>query len=111
MKSSIRNIIYMLAALLLLAGAVLHFTQWAFAPYLFAFGAAGLTVSYLTVSPKGMDFRHKRLHNFNMIAGLLMIVASGLMFSQRKEWVILLLIAAILQGYVAFVWKEEKKEE
>ncbi|MDL2255014.1 hypothetical protein LJC44_00245 [Parabacteroides sp. OttesenSCG-928-G06] len=107
MNQSTRSTLYMIAALLLLAGAVLQFIHWTYAPYLFAFGAAGLTLSYMTLPVKDMDIRHKRLHNFNIFAGLLTIVASGFMFSDRKEWVICLFIAAILQTYVAFAAKEK----
>lgn len=103
MNQRTRTIIYTIAALLLLAGALLHLTQWMLAPYLFAVGAAGIAVCYLTIPVKGLGFRERRLHRLNIFAGLLMIFASGLMFSDHKEWVLCLTIAAILQVYTAFV--------
>ena len=92
-----------MAGLLILAGAVLFLTKWFLAPYLFAVGAAGVAVSYLTMPTKEMDFRRRRLHRYNIFAGLLCIFASALMFSGRKEWVICLTISALLQLYTAFV--------
>lgn len=63
----------------------------------------GITVCYLTMPTKDMDFRRRRLHRYNIFAGLLCIFASALMFSGRKEWMICLTISALLQLYTAFV--------
>lgn len=103
MNQRIRSLLFSAAGLLVLAGAILHITHWAMAPYLFAVGAAGIAVCYLTVSVKDLDFRERRLHRFNVFAGLLMIVSSGFMFDGGTEWVIFLTISAILQLYTAFV--------
>lgn len=104
----IRTILFVASACLVLAGAALYLTQWTVAPYLFAVGAAGIAVIYLTTPVGDLDFRSRRLHRFNVMAGFLMVVASGFQFNGRKEWVICLLIAAILQLYTAFV--SPKKE-
>ena len=103
MNQQIRSIIFGVAGLLVLAGAVLFLTHWAVAPYLFAAGAAG----YLTLPVKDLDFRRRRLHRFNVFAGLLMIVSSGFMFNNRTEWILCLSVAAILQVYTAFVTPKE----
>ena len=104
----IRTILFAVSACLVLAGAVLYLTQWQVAPYLFAVGAAGIAVNYLTTPVGDLDFRSRRLHRFNVMAGFLMVVASGFQFNGRKEWVICLFIAAILQLYTAFA--SPKKE-
>lgn len=83
MNQQIRSIIFGVAGLLVLAGAILFLTHWAVAPYLFAVGAAGIAVCYLTLPVKDLDFRRRRLHRFNVFAGLLMIVSSGFMFNNR----------------------------
>ena len=99
----LRTILFAVSACLVLAGAVLYLTKWSVAPYLFAVGSAGIAVNYLTTPIQQLDFRGRRLHRFNVMAGFLMVVASGFQFNGRKEWVICLLIAAILQLYTAFV--------
>lgn len=104
----IRTILFVVSACLVLVGAVLYLTHWVAAPYLFAVGSAGIAVNYLTTPVGDLDFRSRRLHRFNVMAGFLMVVASGFQFNGRKEWVICLLIAAILQLYTAFV--SPKKE-
>ena len=103
MNQRARSILFSVSALLILAGTVLYLTHWMVAPYLFAVGSAGVTVAYLTLPMKDMDFRSRRLHRFNIIAGVLMIVASGFMFKNRTEWILCLSIAAFLQIYAAFV--------
>ena len=60
-----------MAGLLILAGAVLFLTKWFLAPYLFAVGAAGMAVCFLTLPTKDMEFRERRLHRFNIIASVL----------------------------------------
>ena len=100
MNQQIRSIIFGAAGLLVLAGAVLFLTHW-------AVGAAGIAVCYLTLPVKDLDFRRRRLHRFNVFAGLLMIVSSGFMFNNRTEWILCLSVAAILQVYTAFVTPKE----
>lgn len=107
MNTRTRTILFNLAAPLLLAGAILHFVKWAVAPYLFAFGAAGITIAYLTLPLTGLGPRGRRLHRTNIIAGLLLLLASGMLFAERKEWVLCLTISALLQLYTAFVRPKE----
>ena len=101
MNEKARTIVFNISALLLLAGAGLYLALPVAAPYLFAVGAAGIAVSYLTMPTQDMDFRRRRLHRYNIFAGC--IFASALMFSGRKEWMICLTISALLQLYTAFV--------
>lgn len=103
MDKQIRTIVFNFSAILVLLGAMLFFFKFAFAPYLFAFGAAGIAICHLTLSTKAMGFRERRLQVFNVIAGLLLVVSSTLMFMDRKEWVICLTVSALLQLYTAFV--------
>ena len=111
MNNRFRTILFDVAAVLVLLGAILYASDSRIAPYLFAASAAGISVSYLTLPVKDLNFRQKRLHRFNVFAGLLMICASGLMFDGRKEWIICLCIAAILQVYTAFVSGDKKKDQ
>lgn len=108
MNEKTRTIVFNIAALLLLAGAALYLALPAIAPYLFSVGAAGVAVCHLTTPTKDMDFRRRRLQRYNIFAGLLCIFASALMFGARKEWVICLTIAALLQLYTAFVAPKDK---
>ena len=103
MNRRIRNYIFILSGVFVLSGAALYITQEKHAPYLFAVGAAGVTVCFMTVPYKELGFRRRRLHRINIMAGISMIVSSVLMFRERTEWVVLLLIAALLLIYTSFV--------
>jgi len=111
MNSQIKSVVYVISALLLLAGAILQFVKIVYAPYLFAVGAAGVTVCYLTERDSDTNFRVRRLLWYNIIAGVLMIIASALMFNDNKEWVLFLTVAAIMQLYSAFMIPKIIKDE
>lgn len=61
MNEKARTIVFNISALLLLAGAGLYLALPVAAPYLFAIGAAGITVCYLTMPTKDMDFRRQQI--------------------------------------------------
>ena len=103
MNQQTRDFVFALSGVLVLVGATLYLTQWMLAPWLFAAGAAGITVCYLTVPLPKEDFRLRRLNRWNVMAGLAMIAASIFMFKHRMEWVACLLIAALIQMYTSFV--------
>jgi TRAP-type uncharacterized transport system fused permease subunit len=93
----------MFSGVLILAGAALFITDWIYAPYVFAVGAAGITVCFMTVPYKDLGFRRRRLHRINVMAGISMIASSVFMFREKMEWVVFLLIAALLILYTSFV--------
>jgi TRAP-type uncharacterized transport system fused permease subunit len=103
MKPPMRTLLFNFSGLLLLTGALLYMTKLPFTPYLFALGAAGIAVCHLTSPVKHLSVRFRRLQMFNVIAGLLMVVASVFMFKRENEWILCLTIAAILQLYTTFV--------
>lgn len=108
MNKQIRTTIYNFSEILVLTGTILYLTQWIYAPYVFAFGSAGICLSYLTAPYQVLDFRRRRLHRFNIFAGILMLASSAFMFKHRTEWILCLSIAALLQVYTAFVTPKEK---
>ena len=103
MNSKIRTQIFIISAICVLAGAMLYLTQWVYSFYIFACGAAGITVCYLTAPYHALNHRLRRLHRINVLAGIAMIVASAFMFKQRMEGVACLLVAALLQLYTSSV--------
>jgi hypothetical protein len=107
MNHPIRTLIFNCSALLLLTGAVCYLINVFYAPYLFAPGAAGIAFCHLTTPVKHLGIRLRRLQMFNVIAGLLMLVASVFMFKHQNEWILCLSIAALLQLYTAFVAHKE----
>ncbi|MCD8044001.1 MAG: hypothetical protein LUH10_13150 [Tannerellaceae bacterium] len=108
MNDKTRTLIFNISALLVLAGAVLYAIPLQIAPYLFAVGSAGMAVTQLTMIRAMADIRQRRLQRFNAIACVFLILASGLMFKERNEWIACLTIAAIFLTYSAFASKPSK---
>jgi len=109
MNHQVRNYLFMFSGIMLFTGAVLYITHWLYSPYIFAAGAAGITVCYLTVPYQHLDFRFRRLHRINILAGISLITSSVLMFRQKMEWVVFLLIASLLILYTSFITPRSEK--
>lgn len=110
MNQQVRNTLFMFSAISVLAGAMLYITHWLYTPYIFAIGAAGITVCFLTTSYQNLGFRLRRLHRINIIAGISLIISSFFMFRQQMEWVVFLLIATLLILYTSFISPSDKKK-
>ena len=70
MNNRFRTILFDVAAVLVLLGAILYASDNRIAPYLFAAGAAGVSVCYLTLPVKDLNFRQKRLHRLDYTASM-----------------------------------------
>jgi TRAP-type uncharacterized transport system fused permease subunit len=110
MNQSTRTYLFMGSCTLVLAGSALYIITWIYAFYLFAVGAAGVTLSFITMPYQHLDLRHQRLHRINVIAGISLIVSSVFMFRRRTEWVVFLLISALLILYTSFISPPKAKE-
>ena len=109
MNSTIRTCLFLFSGLFVLAGAMLYLSRWEYAPYLFATGAAGVTVYYMTIPCKTSNYRIRRLQRINILAGIAMLIASVFMFKYQMAWVACLLISAMLQFYTSFAIKDNGK--
>jgi len=109
MNPQIRNYFFMVSGIMVLTGAVLYITHWSYSSYLYAFGATGITLSFLTAPYQNLAFRLRRLHRINIIAGISLITSSVFMFRRKMEWVVFLLIAALLLLYTSFISPRTEK--
>lgn len=108
MNEKARTVIFTVCGILVLVGAALFLTHLQVAAYLFAVGAAGVAVCFLSLRTDGMTLRRRRLHRFNVIASLLLVGASYFMFKGGTEWILCLTIAAIFFLYSSFVPRKEE---
>ncbi|MDR0823938.1 MAG: hypothetical protein LBN74_02520 [Prevotella sp.] len=110
----LKNILFQLSAILILIAAVVYFFNTDIAKYVMIVGVAGYTAITFTTPYPGKSLRGKRLFNIQILAVLLMCVSTYLMFVNRREWVVTLLIAAVLTLYCAIalpmVYKKEQEE-
>lgn len=123
-----QNAIFIIGALLMVAGAVLSFVKWEYFPYLYAIGAIAYVSMQMLQRYEGKNITIKRLRRIMILSGILLLLVAVLMFASqgnalgldwiyylsyvRNNWVVMLLIAAILQLYTSFrIDSELKKEE
>ncbi|MDR0836215.1 MAG: hypothetical protein LBN11_06540 [Tannerella sp.] len=106
-----KNYFFILSGILLLIGAITFLTRWYYAPYVYAFGAAGVAISFMTTQYQGLNFRERRLHRINVIATVMILVSSFFMFRSNTGWVVFLLIAALLMLYTSSINTAKKDEK
>lgn len=112
MKSNIKDIIFKTSALLVLAGTALPlFIHKTWVPYIFAIGAAGMSVTKLTTPYKGKNTRLRRLVLIDLLSTLMLLFVSYTMFRGGNDWIVLLAISAALQVYTAFVIPKETEKD
>lgn len=112
MKIDLKDIIFKTSALLVVAGAALPlFVHATWVPYIFAVGAAGMSVIRLISPYRGNNTRLRRLVLIELLATLMLIFASYLMFRGGNDWIVLLTISAFLQLYTSIMIPRERAKE
>ena len=96
-------------------GAGSSLLQWSLAPYVFAVGALAFASMQMLQRYEGTNFTIRRLRRIMLLSDVLFLVSAVLMFAGQQnylgldqltylqyvynKWVVVLLIAAILQLY------------
>lgn len=106
-----KDIIFKISALLILASTVVFFFYPQIAGYILALGIAGYAGTLFKSPYPGKSLRGKRLYNMHIFGVMFMIVAAYLMFTNKGEWVIMILAAAFLIGYSTIVQHKELEKE
>ena len=111
--------LFIAGAVLMLIGAVTSLLRWDAAPWLFAAGALAYTSMQMQQSYEGRNFTVRRLRRIMLFSDFLLLLTAALMFISRwpqlggldwltyvnyvhNNWVVTLLIAAILQLYTTY---------
>lgn len=111
----LQTAIFLTGATLMVIGAGASLLSWAVAPYLYALGALGFAPMQMLQRYEGQNFTIRRLRRMMLLSDFLFLLAAVLMFAGQSnflhldhitylqyvynKWVIVLLIAAILQLY------------
>lgn len=125
--NKIETAIFLTGALLMVIGAGASLLQWAVAPYVFAVGALGFASMQMQQRYDGQNFTIRRLRRIMLLSDVLLIVAAALMFADygnpfgldqltwlqyvHNNWVVVLLIAAVMQLYTVFRIDSELRQE
>jgi hypothetical protein len=122
-----QTIIYLLGALLMAAGAGLILLGWAGAPYVYSLGAIAFVPMQLLQRYEGQSFVIRRLRRIMIVSDVFFLLAGLLMFANQgnflgldhiiyieyvyNKWVVVLLVAAVLQLYSTHRIDQELKKE
>lgn len=108
----VKDILFRISGILILLSAVLYLFIPVVAPWIMALSVAVFSVVTITNPYPGKSIRGKRLFNFQIFSCILMIVATYLMFRERNEWALAMIIGAILLLYaVVMIPRELEKEK
>ena len=113
--NKIQTLIFLVGALLMVAGAAASVLAWKLAPYVFAVGAIAFTSMQLLQRYEGTNFVVRRLRRMMILSDFLFLLSALLMFASMgnvfglsqidyityiyNKWVLTLLVAALLQLY------------
>lgn len=111
MKYNIKSLLYKASAILILVFTVVYSFQPTIAVWGMVVGVSMFSAISLTTPYPGKSIRGKRLFNFQVFACVLLVVATFLMYKQRNEWPVLLLISAIFLFYSSIVLQKELEKE
>ncbi len=104
--------LFVIGAVMVLAGAVTFFEHWAYSPYIYTVGACLAALVQVNTPVRGKSKTLKRLRT-QQIFGAIALVLTGafMLFTHGNEWIACLTIATILTLYTAFrIPQEEAKE-
>ncbi len=114
-----QNALFVVGAVLMVIGAGTSILRWEAAPWFFAVGALAYTTMQMQQSYEGRNFTIRRLRRIMLFSDFLLLFTAALMFISRwpqlggldwltyvnyvhNNWVVTLLLAAILQLYSTY---------
>ncbi len=113
--NSLQNTIFIMGGLLMVCGAGMSLFRLGLAPYVYAVGALAFASMQMLQRYDGPSLTVRRLRRIMLLSDVLFIVAAVLMFASQgnplgidhityvtyiyQKWVVVLLIAAVLQLY------------
>lgn len=121
------NLIFLLGAVLMVIGSGANIFMRSWAPYVFAMGALAFVLMQLKQSYEGRSLVIRRLRRIMIMSDVFFLLSALLMFANRSNffglniltyiryvhnnWVITLLVAAILQLYSTHRISSELEKE
>lgn len=125
--NKLQSIVFGIGAVLMVVGAALGMFVPTVAPYIFAFGALCYVAMQLQQQYEGSNFTISRLRRIMLMSDVLLVLTAALMFADygnpfgldhltwlnyiHHNWVVVLLIAAVIQLYTVFRISSELDKE
>lgn len=118
--NKLQQILFYVGGVLILVGAVLNPITSDVAPYVYSVGALLFASMQIYAGYEGDSFVIRRLRRQQVIGALLLVLSGAAMFgkaydipyTKHNEWMVVMVVAALLELYTAFrIPAELKKEE
>ena len=125
--NKLQSAVYVVGAILMVLGAALSITQWAWFPYIYFIGAVCYTSMQLLQRYDGPNVTLRRLRRLMIFSDILLLLSGVMMLAGLgntlglsqitylqyiyNKWVITLLIAAMMQMYVVHRIDHELEKE
>jgi len=105
--------LFVVGAVMLLAGVAVYITGWQLSPHVYTIGATMVAVAQINSPSRYKTPAIKRLRRQQVLGALLLVLAGACMFyTHGNEWIVALTIAAVLELYTSVrIPQEEAKEE
>ncbi len=104
--------IYIIGGILLVVGAALYITQWAWAPYIYIVGSFLFGAMQMLDRYTGNNFILRRLRRQQLLGAITLMLTGILMLScKHNEWILCLLVGCVLELYTAFRIPQELEKE
>ncbi|HIT81446.1 MAG TPA: hypothetical protein IAD09_04305 [Candidatus Caccoplasma merdavium] len=112
-KNKISDTLFQCSAVAVLLGAATYTFIPDLPAYFLAVGSLGMFLTRLTRRYAGSNLRLRRLYRQELFSSLIFMGAAALMFWRGgTDWVVLFIVATILQVYAAIlIPREEAKEK
>lgn len=115
MNPKTKDFIFKSSAILILIAAVIYLFNPVVATYVMVIGVVGFTATTFMSPYPGKSLRGKRLYNIQIFGIVFMVMSAYLMYAHRNEWVVTMLIAALLILYawvlLPRVYQDEQNKE
>lgn len=104
--------IYIIGGVLLVAGAALYITKWAWAPYIYLLGSFLFGAMQMLDRYNGKNFLLRRLRRQQVLGAIILMLTGVAMFvCKHNEWILCMLVGCLLELYTAFRIPQEYKKE
>lgn len=109
----IQQAIYILGGILLVVGAALYITGWAWVPYMYIAGSLMFGAMQMLDRYTGKNLVLRRLRRQQLLGAIALMLAGVLMLvCEHNEWILCLLVGCLVELYTAFrIPQEYEKEE
>ena len=108
----IQQIIYILGGILLVAGAALYITQWAWAPYMYIIGSFMFGAMQMLDRYNGKNPILRRLRRQQLLGAIALMLTGVLMLTcKHNEWILCMLVGCLVELYTAFRIPQEYEKE